>query len=252
MPGGTIPRELGLSTRVAVEISSFGSYPDAIERLCTAIGHRRQCTTEFEILVGVDSSGPVCCVAHPFNPDPKLSEAMKAAVALVALPTLRLLQSHDGTSPESYHSDVADAVRKCSVLLADCSPCNASGVPDSNVAYQMGLAKSLGKPVVMVTKSPLNNLWFSRTPFSASVEFNPADFAADEPVAITALAERISVELTNCLRQLSPPYLVANNQEGIGVARAQIYSMRGTFWKHFERLQRFGLKVHHASICSLQ
>jgi TIR domain len=244
LPGGSIPDDLQLATRVPVEFDQKPSdQAVALQQLVDAIGVGNHVSREYHVIINVNSEGPSCCLASPYGANERLSQAMQSAVEHTGL---KFIQTNDSVDAKSYRPDVVAAVRSTSILLADCSLNPVTRQPDPNVTFQMGLAKSLAKPVLMVTDAPLAAAALFKIAFDDAVEFDAADWASDEPNSSGRLVEAVEQKLSELRKQLRPPYLAMSANGDVGVVRADLWTMQSSFWECFRRLQSAGLGIHHA------
>ena len=244
LPGGGIPDDLDLSRKLMIPVASDDGddINDAVERLAVAIDPTRRTreNREYVLIVDLDTNGPNCCIAVPRDGDRTLFGALKLAAHHADLP---VVQSSVFDDEDTYNPDLKKAVAGTSILIADCTLNPATGLPDPDVTYQMGLARAMCKPVVIITNQPLSNPAFFRTDFDRVVEYTEELLQEDEPNALNTFIEGVRTEIEGCLDQQREPYLVEQRYEGVSVARADVFCMRSTFWGIFPSIQLFGLRI---------
>lgn len=188
----------------------------------------------YAIVVNVPEAKESCFVALPFDPafDPVLRD-IKAAASDHGL---RVVLVRSGVSQPGvfFTNDIVNAIRSTRVVVAVCSPEEATGKANPNVLYELGLAHALGKATVILT-SDLDTL-----PANLSARHALVYGAGD--VGSGALSEKISKDLENVLRRMQdsqnpltdPDYLF------IYVAHERHLMFHNPeFWDHFRRILSF-------------
>ena len=244
LAGGAIPDDLQLTTRLAVEFRGDpAADAEAFAQLVVAIDDQKQLVNEYHLVVRVNSEGPSCCLALPFGADARLVEALQTAAELAGL---TVIQTTDGSQIESYRADVVAAVRGSSLLLADCTIGPTMNHPDPNVTFQIGVAKSLNKPVLMLSNAPLSVVDLFKIEVDEIAGYDRDAWSNEDPNTSGRLVDELQPKLRALLNQLSPPYLAKRGHADVAVVRADLWTMQSAFWESFHKLQSAGLRIHHA------
>jgi len=90
-------------------------------------------------------------VAMPFTTEfDALWRAIRTACAACRVFAMRVDQSH---LRESIWDEICDAIRSCDFTIAVAAPASV-GVPNPNVMLEIGYARALQKPVLLLTDAP--------------------------------------------------------------------------------------------------
>lgn len=235
--GATIPPDLSLATRIPIELKDDVIDPDILDRLVAAIRNRRGVRPNGEhlILVEVESLGPTCFVAVPLEGDREVFAVLKSAAEQAGL---QVVQTVDGTDRSVFAPDPIRAIQSATVLIADCTRHPVTNQPDSNVMFQIGVARSVGKSVIAVTNSPIQPKSILNINPSAIVEFDPQELNTTGQLLdslSTMIADRLSRQRAG---------LIEDGNEGIAVALRDVLHMQTAFWEDYEHLFSFGLKLN--------
>ena len=82
--------------------------------------------------------------------DRMLRSSFRSACAACRVSTTRVDQSH---LHESIWDEICDAIRSSDFLIAVATP-DSTGVPNPNVMLEIGYARALHKPVLLLTNAP--------------------------------------------------------------------------------------------------
>jgi nucleoside 2-deoxyribosyltransferase len=105
--------------------------------------------TQYSIVVGVPEPRDTIFIARPFSPD---FDAILSAILLAIAGVPDFSPSVTDLNPEnvSFKTDIVNKIREARVLVAVCSQESTTKKSNPNVMYELGFARSIGKPTVVL------------------------------------------------------------------------------------------------------
>lgn len=189
------------------------------------------------IVVRVPTAEQHCFVAIPSSDDfEAVAEAIDEAVLRTDLKPVKLPRARVG---QDFIADITREIRSARVVIAVVTPETATGAPNPNVLYELGLACALGKPTLILTGDDPRNL--------------PADLRNRHVVryrgdAARSLADQIVEPLFKLLKRLASSILI-DPEYGPDISLARAHHWRiiePEWWDLLATTLRFAKDVHNA------
>ncbi|MDQ1589714.1 MAG: hypothetical protein QOG71_341 [Pyrinomonadaceae bacterium] len=186
-----------------------------------------------------------CFIVMPFA-----SEYDSLYACIVQALVTHKLHPHrlDITQPGvNFVEDIVKATRSARLVVAVCSPEPATGKPNPNVMYELGMAHALGKPTIILT-TDINNLPADLRSHYV-LEYNPAGMGSGEFInniksKIDDLFFRLATENANLLTD--PVY-----HDILVVPQKKLMLLDNEFWRNFITILKF-VKHIRAEILSIR
>ncbi|MDA1014887.1 MAG: TIR domain-containing protein [Planctomycetota bacterium] len=245
LPDGQIPdgHDMALASMAAVQIERLADELTLLDQLEFAITGKAPNDPRglYEIHAEVRLD-PSCFLAISRTTPEELASVMSAAILDMDLTITQPLQFSDDPS-NVFTPDVLQAIRAAQVVIADGTTCSETGKPDADVMYEVGLATAYGKPVIFVTNpqsTPLPLPIFACERASWRIEYLKDETGLNVGGPLT---EDITNQIREILANGRSPHLVHRNDLGIGLAFADVFRLRVSFWDRFEEVFRYGLHL---------
>jgi hypothetical protein len=172
------------------------------------------------IVVEVESPEPVCLVQMP--PGPGLDRARRAIQAAANRVLLRPVFV-DQLPPDEAPQRDAVLTRSARLIVAVCDA-QGGGTPSADLMYEVGMARALGKPMLLLVTNP--GMVPARLRPITALSYRPD---GDEE----ALAEEIATKMRGLLASMTNK-LTAPDAHGVWVARAwHRMLLQEGFWESF-------------------
>ena len=207
---------------------------DELERAVTGLEPKHS-RWPFEIHVPVDLRTNDCFVACPLRKEYKLFQIISRVVKKAGL---EVVQFQDNET-EQFTPNVAKGIRGTEIVIVDCTPEKESGVPAAEMLYELGLARALGKPTIVLTDM------YYKLPCVVTAKqllrYNEIDLANGQ------FEKRLSEELNTVLSNLDYHLLTENDPEDpddIYAIPSRLSCLRISLWKRLRRILLFGIELH--------
>ena len=168
-----------LTSALNISLSQLSGYESGSSVICSpAFGLPVKPPKEAEIFV-----------LMPFAKDlrPVYEDHIRAVASNLGLSIAR---ADDFFTADSVVSDIWNAINACRVIVADCTDRNP------NVFYEIGIAHTLGKPVVLIAQT-MDDIPFDVRHYRAIVyEFTPRGMREFESALISTIKHEISVPVS--------------------------------------------------------
>jgi hypothetical protein len=104
--------------------------------------------TQYSIVVDLPELNNTIFIARPFSPD---FDAIRDAI-LQAIAGVKLVATGTDLNPEnvSFKDDIKNKILEARIVIAVCSQESTTKKPNPNVMYELGFARSIGKPTVVL------------------------------------------------------------------------------------------------------
>ena len=199
--------------------------------------HKMAITDKHSIIVDIPKPENIVFIAMPFSKDFRnVQTAIEAAVNRCPEKLTPCLTKTIPQSP-SFIKDITTLTQTARLVVAVCSPEKATGVPNPNVMYELGLAQSIGKATIIMTND-VDSLPTDLKDQNVLV-YNPAnarkeEFIADIKIHINDVLVRVRHEL------------IDSSYEKISVAHARHWLLvNPDLWDQFITVLSFAKQTHN-------
>lgn len=243
LPGATIPDDCipvaGLSP---IRFTSANDEKAAFKLIQSITGRNLAAESRAEHLIHVEVpvADHTCFLAFPSDAsEPGNSELFDLSLEAIQQAGVAVAQPVDSTK-DGFRPDVG-AIRSAAIMVGDCTVNGEVDSIDPIVAYQLGMANALGKPIILLTDSPARPTKLK-------------GFTAQKLISYDRSApgwqDKFRDELAEATRQLDaaqfPPFLVHHEMSDVYVTRADLFHTRVSFWSRLRQILIPLLRVQHA------
>ena len=193
---------------------------EPLEQLVEAIGGRKFVREPYGILVNVHKPQPSCFLAMPKTGLDLVYQSVKEAVSHVVphqfpSKTIQMFQARSDGDDHFVEdiSEIINVIRSCEVVIGVCLSQDEGFSPDLDVAYELGLAHALGKPLCFITDGSnhhLSNYILRDIPDNDFLKYEPTTSNNQN-----SLTEDLRKKLQSIVDSLNYPYLVESSDPDI-------------------------------------
>ncbi len=193
---------------------------ESLDKLMWAITGRKFVREPYGILVNVHKPQPSCFLAMPKTGLDLVYQSVKEAVSHVvphqfSSNTIQMFQARSDRDDHFVEdiSEIIKVIRSCELVIGVCLSQDEDFSPDLDVAYELGLAHALGKPLCLITDGSnhhLSNYILRDIPDNDLLKYEPTK--SNKP---NSLSYDLRKKLPSIIDSLAYPYLVESTDPDI-------------------------------------
>ncbi len=234
------PELIGLNDKRPVDFQTPQD-ADALDNLVWAVTDHKPDRSPglFQIQVDVPQADQTCFVAMSDDDSEIAGHLFGAMLQAAKDAEMQVKQTRDGMG-EGFSGNVEKSIRAAELIVADCRR-NGDGTPAPDVLYELGLAKALGKPIILlVDVADAKRLPCRFLTVKELVEYDSrqADFAE-------RLVKDLAARIREIIGGIRYPYLIERDLDDIAVTYAGDARVRPLFWERLQTILSIGIDFHH-------